>query len=289
MLKWILSPIISSVFVIGILYAIKLNEDYYIKHNISESASVKEWQRPFNGYNFEGWELLLRNGRSDELSKVYTIDKDGTLHFFRDMPLGGNCAGAKENQKCATHGIMVTDRKYSRFHLKFEYKWGKKLFNDFEDWQYDSGVFVHIQKKDIWPNGIQYQIRYDHLSNKNYSGELRSSSGFQWYSSDGKAFDLPSNGGILHKFRSGWKVLQVSEDAPFHGLDNQWNQCEIIAMGKEYVIFKLNGQIVNMAVNLDVKAGPIAFEAETGEIFWRNIEIKEFERTVPMIEFMERS
>ena len=289
MLKWILSPIISGVFVIGILYAIKLNENYYIKYNISESAPAKEWQKPFNGYNFQGWDLLLRNGRPDEFYKVYTIDKDSSLHFFRDMPLGGNCAGAKENQRCATHGIMVTNRKYSRFHLKFEYKWGKKLFNDFEDWQYDSGVFIHIKEKDIWPVGLQYQIRYDHLNNRNYSGEIRTVLGLQWYSSDGKVFDLPSDGGILHTLKSGWKGLGVRDDVPFHGLDNEWNQCEIIAMGNEYVIFKLNGQIVNIAVNLDAKAGPIAFEAETGEIFWRNIELKEFDHSVPMIEFIQGS
>lgn len=250
---------------------------------ISESTSTKKWESLFNGKDFKNWDLLLRDGRPEEISKVFTIDKDSSIHFYRDIPNG---QGA-EIRKNGTHGLMVTKRNYSKYHLKFEYKWGKKLVNDFAENQYDAGVYFHITELRFFPSGIQYQIRYDHVRNINYSGEIRSHIKAQWYSTDGNYFALPNLGGILSPISSdGWGVGGVSQKANAHGLDNEWNQCEIIVMGNEYVIFKLNGQVVNMVVNLNINEGPIALEAETGEIFWRNIEIKEFEHSVPMVEFL---
>lgn len=279
--------LVLAIGAIAFVSAYMLRNDYYLVERKSESASTNEWIPLFNGKDFDDWDLLLRNGHPEEISKVYTIDSDSSIHFFRDLSGGGDCNGPKLNQKCATHGIMVTKRDYSKYHLKFEYKWGKKLVNDFEDWQYDAGVFFHITDLKVFPAGLQYQVRYDHLNNINYSGEMRGQIGLQWYSSDGKSFSLPSNGGVIQPTTNGeWKVFEVAKDAIFHGLDNEWNQCEIIVMGKEYIIFKLNGEVVNMAVNLSVGKGPIAIEAETAEIFWRDIVIKEFEHSVPMVEFL---
>ena len=56
-------------------------------------------------------------------------------------------------------------------------------------------------------------------------------------------------------------------------------------MGDEYTIQKLNGEVVNMAFNLIPDAGIIGFQSETSEIFYRNIEIKEFQETVPINKF----
>jgi len=86
----------------------------------------------------------------------------------------------------------------------------------------------------------------------------------QWYSSDGKTFKLPSEGGAPQPIRKG--EHRAVFDAPFHGLDDEWNQCDLIVMGNEYVLQKLNGKLVNMATDLGESKGPIAFEAETGEI-----------------------
>lgn len=271
---------IGIIGIIGFLSAYKLMNDYLVERK-SESASAYEWLPLFNGKDFNDWDLMLRDGLPEEVAKVYTIDKDSSIHFFRDIPNGHGM----KTRKNATHGIMVTKRAYSKYHLKFEYKWGTKLVNDFELWQYDAGVFYHITQLKVFPAGVQYQVRYDHLNNINYSGELRSHSGLQWYSADEKSFSLPSNGGVLQPSNGKWKVVEAARDAVFHGLDNEWNKCEIIVMGDEYVIHKLNGEVVNMAVNLYVGEGPIALEAETGEIFWRNIVIKEFEHSVPMVEF----
>jgi len=257
--------------------------------NVFQCAQVakidkeKSFKTLFNGKNFNDWELILRNGTPEEIKKVYTIDKGGILHYFRDLPEG---SGSDEARKNAFHGVMASKKSFSMYHLKFEYKWGKKLFNNYNQFQYDAGVFYHISELKIFPVGLQYQIRFDNVKNINHTGDFWAPPAvtMQWYSADGKTFKLPSQGGTKQPTKQGEHLAAV--DAEFHGLDNEWNQCELIVMGNEYVIQKLNGKVVNMATDLWRSEGPIAFEAETGEIYWRNIRIKEFDQSVPMESFL---
>jgi len=236
----------------------------------------------FNGKDFNDWNIILRNGSADDIKKVYTIDPDGILHVFRDLPAGSGV----ETNKNGTHGVMATKQSYSRYSLKFEYKWGKKQFNNFKDFQYDAGVFYHITELKIFPVGLQFQVRYDNVKNQNHSGDfIASGTTIQWYSKDGKTFEWPDKGGVPRPKRKGQHYART--DAPFHGLDDQWNEGEIIVMGDQYALQKLNGQIVNMATDLPSSKGPIAIESETGEIYWRNIRIKEFDQPIPMESFLK--
>lgn len=80
---------------------------------------------------------------------------------------------------------------------------------------------------------------------------------------------------------------QYNAGCYFHGTDDEWNHCEIIVMGKEYAIFKLNGKIVNLVTDLPVADGIIGLQSETAEIYYRNIGIKEFGESVPLENFLE--
>jgi hypothetical protein len=57
-------------------------------------------------------------------------------------------------------------------------------------------------------------------------------------------------------------------------------------MADKYSIHKLNGKIVNIASNLSVSEGIIGLQAETAELFYRNIQIKEFDEIIPMEKFL---
>ncbi|MBC7914630.1 MAG: DUF1080 domain-containing protein, partial [Pyrinomonadaceae bacterium] len=78
---------------------------------------------------------------------------------------------------------------------------------------------------------------------------------------------------------------KASKDVKYHALDGKWNKCEFIVMADEYAIHKLNGKIVNMITDLSVKEGSIGLQSETAEIFYRNIMIKEFDKSIPASEF----
>lgn len=236
----------------------------------------------FNGQNWDGWYLKLRNGDSEMAKKVYAIE-DNMVHVFKDMPDSLDLNTGKNE----THGLFYTTKKYSKFIFRFEYKWGKKITNNFDQFQYDAGMYYHVYDDKIWPRGIEYQVRYNSETQKNHTGDFwASGTSFQWYAGDNDTFLLPRNGGTKQAIKKG--EHRALESATYHALDNQWNYCEVIVMGNEYAIHKLNGEIVNMATDLSQSEGIIGLQSETAEIYYRNIQIKEFDESIPMEEFLKK-
>jgi hypothetical protein len=244
----------------------------------------------FNGENFDGWYLKLKNNDPEMAKKVFAIE-DGMIHVFDDswpdeIDLNEGTDG--------TIGMMYTKAVYEKYHLKFQYKWGKKKANYFDKWQYDAGVYYHVTDDKIFPTGIEFQIHYSQTTDKNGTGDIIRPPGqnYDWYFNP-KNYEYlhPNEGGVLYEGQESYKgknwLHSAKSTRNFNGLNDQWNTCEIIVMGGEYTIHKLNGDVVNMAINLNPSAGIIGFQSETAEIFYRNIEIKEFQESVPMETFLK--
>ena len=175
----------------------------------------------FNGKDFDGWHLKIRSGDAEIAKKVYAIE-DGMVHVFNkdfpqeyDLNTGGN----------KTHGLFYTNKKYSKFIFKFEYKWGTKIANNFNQFQYDAGMYYHVVDDKIWPKGIEYQVRYDHTKNMNHTGDYWASQ-IQWYSKDSETFMLPSEGGKAMPLKNG--EHRCSKSAKFNAL-NRANASKLIA------------------------------------------------------------
>ncbi|MEP5341641.1 MAG: DUF1080 domain-containing protein [Algibacter sp.] len=252
--------------------------------DIIKNSETDGFRNLFNGENFDGWYLKLRNGDEALAQKVFSIE-DHMIHVFNDSFPNEYKLGTGENE---THGLFYTNKKYSKYILKFEYKWGNRIANNFERWQYDAGVYYHVIDDKVWPTGIEYQIRYNHITSKNHTGDLIRPKGtsYDWYSTkDGKAYLHPNQGGILD-IKDSWLHLATST-TNYNAINDAWNQCEIIVMGSEYAIHKLNGEVVNMAFKLNPGAGIIGFQSETAEIYYKNIQIKEFNEIIPAEEFLK--
>ena len=236
----------------------------------------------FNGQNLDGWNPKIKSGDEALARKVFTVH-DGVIHAFNAFPDNYELDTGKND----THGMIYTVKSYDRFIFRFEYKWGTKRVNNFGTFQYDAGCYYHVTNDKIWPVGLEYQVRYNHLAHQNHTGDFWSppNTEIHWYSGEGKTFLAPSRGGMLQPVQKG--EHRASPDAPYHAIDDQWNQCEVIVMGSEYAIHKLNGVIVNLATDLNPGAGLIGLQAETAEIFYRHIEIKEFAKSVPLETFLK--
>ncbi len=248
---------------------------------VSQNTSSKDgFTTLFNGKNWDGWHLKIRNGDSVLVKKLFSIEKNGTIHAFRDMPDSMELNTGKNT----THAMFFTNKKYSKYIFKFEYKWGKKIYNNFNQFQYDAGMYYHVYEDNIWPKGLEYQVRYDHTKNINHTGDFWAKwVTIQWYAKNNN-FLLPENGG--EKATSKTPEHLTLKDAKYNGLNDKWNECEVIVMGNEYTIHKLNGQIVNVATNLSHGEGMIGLQAETAEVYYRDIKIKEFAESVPIQTFI---
>ncbi|WP_109832567.1 3-keto-disaccharide hydrolase [Reichenbachiella versicolor] len=250
---------------------------------VESFGQTKGFKPLFNGKDFSGWYLKIKSDNDSLAQEVFAID-NGTVHVFNESFPDQYETDIKTHN---THGLFYTDKEYSRYILKFEYKWGSRVANNFKAWQYDAGVYYHVTDDKIWPTGIEYQIRYDHTKENNHTGDLIRPKGvtYNWFcTEDGKFYLHPNDGGIP-EVKKHW-MHRAKQTNNYHALDGQWNNCEIIVMGDKYAIHKLNGEVVNMAFNLNPAKGIIGFQSETAEIFYRNIEIMEFKKDIPAKKFL---
>lgn len=247
-----------------------------------QSTKTEEGFVPlFNGKNWDGWYLKIRSGDPLLAKKVFQIE-NGVIHVFKQVPEGSE----EGNGKNPTHGLFYTNKTYSKYMLKFEYKWGENKANNYEQFQYDAGLYYHVIDDKIWPKGIEYQVRYNPETDKNHTGDYWGLAPYDWTADESNQFAFIEDGGKPQPPRGHEHLASPTRN--FNGLNNQWNQCEVIVMGDKYSIHKLNGEIVNMATNFVVSEGKIGFQAETAEIYYRNIEIKEFQEFVSIENFTKK-
>ncbi len=235
----------------------------------------------FNGKNWDGWYLKIRNNDSILAHQVFQIH-DGLIHVFKDVPEGSEIG----NGKNPTHGLFYTHKSYDKYILKFEYKWGKNKANNYAMFQYDAGLYYHVVDDKIWPKGIEYQVRYNPETNKNHTGDYWGLAPYDWTADENNQFAFIEDGGKPQPPRGMEHLAKPTQN--FNALNDQWNQCEVIVMGEKYSIHKLNGDIVNMATNFVLSEGKIGFQAETAEIYYRNIKIKELNEFVSKETFIKK-
>jgi len=234
----------------------------------------------FNGKNWDGWYKKIRTGDAALADKVYAIE-NGMIHVFKEVPAGSE----EENGNNPTHGLFYTNKTYSKFIFKFEYKWGEKKANNFSKFQYDAGMYYHVIDDAIWPKGLEYQVRYNSVTNKNHTGDIWGLPGYNWTAKDNQ-FAFEKDGGTPQEPRGMEHLAKPTQN--YNALNGKWNQCEVIVMGDKYAIHKLNGDIVNVLTNLPVGEGKIGLQSETAEIYYRNIQIKEFKEIIPIEQFIKK-
>ena len=260
------------------------------KEGEEKKGSANDFKPLFNGKNYDGWYIKLKDGDEALGKRVFAID-EGMIHVFGE---GWPDEIDLDEGTDATIGMLYTKKEFERYHLKFEYKWGKRKANYFAKWQYDAGVYYHITDDKIFPTGVEFQIHYKPKQNQNRTGDLIRPPGqkYDWYfDPETSRYLHPDEGGVLYEKQKDYKgrswLHEARETQNFNGLNDEWNQCELIVMGGDYAIHKLNGEVINMAFKLNPSKGIIGFQSETAEIFYRDIEVKEFEESVPAAEFLK--
>ncbi len=248
---------------------------------VKKSSTEKDgFTTLFNGKNWDGWYLKIRSGDSVLAKEVFKIE-DGMVHAFKEVPVGSE----PQNGKNPTHGLFYTNKIYSKYIFKFEYKWGKNKANNFNQFQYDAGLYYHVINDNVWPKGIEYQVRYNDAKDLNHTGDIWGLMGYNWTADETNRFAFEKDGGKPQAIRGAEHLGKLTRN--FNGLNDKWNQCEVIVMGDKYAIHKLNGEIVNVLTNLPLSEGKLGLQAETGEVYYRNIKIKEFKEFIPMDEFIK--
>ena len=223
-----------------------------------------DWVSLFNGRNLDGWYTYLPSkGRNNDPQGVFKVE-NGMLHIL-DIPDRG------QRQE---FGYLATTRSYGDYHLRFEYRWGRKKFAPRADAKRDSGVVYHVQGRDrVWPKSVEYQILEGNTGDFWLIGGTTLTTTVASPRADPKQY---REGGASYTTRPR-SYVRVERDRRRDSLTG-WNTGEIIVRGDE-TIHIVNGEVVNRGSNIrsggkPLTEGRILFQAEGAEVYYRNIELK---------------
>jgi Domain of Unknown Function (DUF1080). len=233
------------------------------------------WRKLFNGEDLEGWTPLLNApGEIGDYVKVV----NGEIHIYADNPAPDR----------VPFGVLMTQERFERFHLRLQYRWGTKKFEPRANDIRDAGVLYHIYNAErVWPRSVECQIQ------EGDTGDLifLSTGGVSWELPRGKdAPDgqgdpalLPESGGVPRAYFN-------REFGPYLGrfpeLDTLegWNTVDVIVHGSASAVHLVNGEVCARVFEMrkpvgddwvKLESGRIAIQLEGAELFYRNIEICE--------------
>ncbi|MDZ8119592.1 3-keto-disaccharide hydrolase [Pontiella agarivorans] len=227
----------------------------------------------FNGKTLEGWTAARSSGPGD-WGAFSVNEEEQAIHTY-----AGREAGSKQENDC-----LNTEKEYSRYILKLEYKWVGNRYAPRTDWDRDAGLLFHVHGdlKKVWPLSIEMQIGETPgdatQKHRFHAGDLfvlgknlRATT-----TKTGKFYDPEGNPEEGRGVRT-----RLGTEKPL----GEWNEMEIRVYGAEKAVFILNGEKVLVLTDIKQKTddgsyiplekGHIGLQAEWAELLYRNIRIKE--------------
>jgi hypothetical protein len=193
----------------------------------------------FNGKNLDGFHTFLKGiGVNKDPDNNFMIE-DSTLHVLgKDL------------------GYAITDKGYSNYHFKIDFKFGERRWGSRQQAKKDGGVCYNIPMNEpdsIWPSSIECQIQEGDVGDFWLLG-------FSTIKVNGIQ-NVPANHTRMIKQKDGEKPT------------GEWNTVEIISYNGKCVQI-VNGVVVNVGEEASNKSGRILLQSEFAEIYYRNVKIR---------------
>ena len=215
------------------------NDYVFIVKNI---VPIKEdgFTSLFNGKDLSGWNSYLKNiGVNKDPNKNFRIENEMLYVNGKDL------------------GYVITEKGYTNYHFKVDFKWGEKRWPPRENSKRDAGICYNIPMSEpdsIWPQSIECQIQ------EGDTGDFWLL-GFSTIEVDGKK-NVPANHAQIVKKKDNEKPT------------GEWNTVEVISYNGRCVHI-VNGEIVNTGENASTKGGRILLQSEFSELYYKNIKIRQ--------------
>jgi hypothetical protein len=227
----------------------------------------------FDGKTLNGW--MAAKSTAEENWGDFTVNEaEKAIHVY-----AGKEEGSKQVDNC-----LNTEKEYSHYILKLEYKWGGKRFAPRADWDRDAGLLFHVHGdlKKVWPASLEMQI--GETPGDGPAKGRRFHSGDLFVLAGNLRVERPVKDGFYHpegtRSNGGHVPTRFGVEKP----RGEWNEMEIRVEGAKKATFILNGEVVFEIFNMQQKIGDefrpldkgrIGLQAEWAEILYRNIRIKE--------------
>ncbi len=238
--------------------------------SVPSAQAEEKWTPLFNGTDLSGFDVQIRDQTPGEDSgKIFQVH-DGLIHVYKDTPAGDP----------GPFGVITTKGEYSRYRLRFQYKWGEKKFAPRVNVVRDAGVLYHVAASDtrIWPTSVECQVQENDVGDV-FTVRCRVDTTAEKDSKPVKFLEKDA-GGVPATVGVSGGIARVVRDTP-HEVEG-WNTVEVVVNGPD-VVHIVNGKVNNRIYNMhgpdpaDPKAwvpltkGKISFQAEGAEIFYKDI------------------
>ena len=262
----------STIFVVciclfGCKREVKLS-DSNVSENTDKISPPNGWISLFNGKNLHGWKLFPQDSTySGSITDLFGVE-DNMIHVYP----------TQEKNSEQTFAAILTRSNYHNYILRLEYCWGSKKFKPRQDYVRDAGVMFHVNGEGVfWPDGIECQIQEGDTGDLWLIGSQASTK----VTKDTRTYDpngtLATLGGEVERYNRFHREYSWESEG--------WNQLEIKVIN-DYASFKVNGHLVNEAINMKylnknqnewkpLTEGKILLQAEGSELYYRNIFLKE--------------
>jgi hypothetical protein len=244
----------------------------------------------FNGVDLTGFNVYRANSSANNAASTLLSGADaqavfkpenGTIHVYGDAP----------DQSAQVHYLLQTIASYGKYNLSWEYKWGTKKFAPYTNLtQYprDAGLLWHIHgdKTQVWPSSIEFQNKwgstgdiYALYAQCRSLGSPNDATQFAEAADGGKDVLVNgANGLVQHARSANFELPGVGPNAST-GVGSDWNTC-LLQVDGGTAVYTVNGHVVNRVSRVmdkngkDVTSGPVAWQAEQAEVYYRNLRIQ---------------
>src|SRR5262245_20285083 len=208
-----------------------------------EAKPVAGWTPLFDGKSFAGWYTQINKQPKGADPEKYFQVEDGAIHVYKDQPAGID----------VPNGYLATEKEYSNFRLRMEYKWGDKKFKPRMTSKRDAGLLYHVRQPDsVWPRCVECQIQEGDV------GDCFTVRGVQVESSV-EVVPVQTPGGVkkLPRYKAeGGEVQRLGDSGIVRIVKSStnerdgWNKIELVVRGSHESEHIVNGETVFRAKDL---------------------------------------
>lgn len=230
-------------------------------------AAKPKSEKLFNGKNLSNWEQYLSPALptpSEPLFSVVQINGESLLHITGEV-----------------NASIATKKEYENYHLKLVFKWGTKLFK-----QFNSGILYHSygaygEGLGVWMSAHEFQLCTAKIGDSYCMGnsyfEIPAAK-----SSDGKNFRFVRSGEVS-KFGVGFPAKNCTKEADHEKAAGEWNEVDLYCFGRSSVhvvngvVNMINGNSGRIEADgsvLPLTKGKIQLQSEGGELFIKSMTIE---------------
>mgnify|MGYP005814280487 CR=1 FL=1 len=256
-----------------------------LTHCVTKPAQ-SGWQSLFNGTDLSGWDTYLGPTYDTVLNRFDTLSIPGLNNDPK-----GVFRVVQEDGAPAIHisgdgfGGMSTLQEFENFHLRVEFKWGKRTWHPRKYSKRDSGILYYA----VGPHGAAY-------GNWMRSQEFQVQEGDcgDYWSVGESIIDIPASGSKMDEYvyDSTASLLPFSYTSQYgkrcikhpdaEKPMGEWNTVDIYCLGGNSV-HVINGTVVMKLFNsrqpvegkeIPLTKGKIKIQTEGAEVYYRNIQVR---------------